>query len=256
MELIGDFHTHTVYSHGKSTLAQNVARAKELGLRHIGVADHGPAHLMYARNRKSEPELRREVDELNDRYGGNPRVWMGVEANLIGLDGAIDIDEAMIPYYDLLLVGYHKGAASRTWRDIRGLNLPAAVASLTKWQRIKARMSERITAGLVAALDRYPVAIITHPGEYIPIDMAVVAVKAAEVGTALEINTKHPYVSVEAGRIAWQAGADLIVGSDAHTLERVGDLRDGVLRAEAMGVPAERLLNASDAGVARLKRAR
>ena len=117
-------------------------------------------------------------------------------------------------------------------------------------------MGERITAGLVAAMDRYPVAIITHPGEYISIDTAVVARKAAELGTALEINTKHPYVSVEAGRIAWQAGADLIVGSDAHTLDRVGNLRDGVLRAEAMGVPPERLLNASEAGVARLKRAR
>ena len=43
--MIFDWHTHTVYSHGKGTIEDNVRIAHERGLREIAITDHGPGHL-------------------------------------------------------------------------------------------------------------------------------------------------------------------------------------------------------------------
>ena len=47
MRQIGDYHTHTVYSHGKSTIEENVLEAMEKGLKTIAIAEHGPGHVFY-----------------------------------------------------------------------------------------------------------------------------------------------------------------------------------------------------------------
>ena len=47
MILTADYHTHTPYSHGKNTVAENVARAKELGLKEIAITDHGLTHIVF-----------------------------------------------------------------------------------------------------------------------------------------------------------------------------------------------------------------
>ena len=42
-----DFHTHTIFSHGKGTIEQNVMRAREIGLAAIAISDHVPGHMTY-----------------------------------------------------------------------------------------------------------------------------------------------------------------------------------------------------------------
>lgn len=52
MILTADYHTHTPYSHGKGTVEENAARAKELGLKQIGITDHGFSHLAFGLKRE------------------------------------------------------------------------------------------------------------------------------------------------------------------------------------------------------------
>ena len=40
-----DWHTHTVYSHGKGTIEDNVKVAIEKNLTSIAITDHGPGHV-------------------------------------------------------------------------------------------------------------------------------------------------------------------------------------------------------------------
>ena len=56
MILTADYHTHTPYSHGKGTVEENAARAKELGLKQIGITDHGFSHLAFGLKRKKVPD--------------------------------------------------------------------------------------------------------------------------------------------------------------------------------------------------------
>ena len=40
-----DHHTHTIYSHGKGKVIDNVREALSKGLDSIAISDHGPGHL-------------------------------------------------------------------------------------------------------------------------------------------------------------------------------------------------------------------
>ena len=44
MIITADYHTHTVFSHGKGDVIDNVKSAKEKGLNAIGITDHGFNH--------------------------------------------------------------------------------------------------------------------------------------------------------------------------------------------------------------------
>ena len=41
MKIIADYHTHTVYSHGKGSIEDNVKVAIEKNIEKIGISDHG-----------------------------------------------------------------------------------------------------------------------------------------------------------------------------------------------------------------------
>ena len=60
-KLTGDYHTHTVFSHGKGTIRENVLHARQLGLKAIAITDHGPGHNEHGMKRESVPEMRRII---------------------------------------------------------------------------------------------------------------------------------------------------------------------------------------------------
>ena len=45
MQILADYHTHTVYSHGKGTIEDNVKEAISKGIKTIGISDHGYKHM-------------------------------------------------------------------------------------------------------------------------------------------------------------------------------------------------------------------
>ena len=63
--MIYDHHTHTVYSHGKGTIEDNVRVASEKGLSSIAITDHGPGHLTYGIKMEKY-----KADDINDSNSG------------------------------------------------------------------------------------------------------------------------------------------------------------------------------------------
>ena len=47
MEILADYHTHTVYSHGKGSIEDNVKVAISKGIKKIGISDHGYKNVAY-----------------------------------------------------------------------------------------------------------------------------------------------------------------------------------------------------------------
>ena len=59
--MIYDHHTHTIYSHGKGTILDNVRAAAAKGIRSIAITDHGPGHLTYGIKMEQLPQMRKDI---------------------------------------------------------------------------------------------------------------------------------------------------------------------------------------------------
>ncbi len=238
MRLRGDYHMHSKYSGDcKNELEDIVKKAIALGLEEIAITDHGPAHAGYGIKKSDYPALRAAIDALNEAYP-EIHILLGLEANLLGTDGTIDIDEDMLELNDWLNAGYHFG--SRLGRDW-GLHIVNFLSRFSKFFYEKAKRNN--TRAMVNAMKRNNITMITHPGAKGPIDIDAVAQTAAETGTMLEINASHGHLTVEAIQKAMAYNVSFVVNSDAHSIERIGDVAEAIRRVEAAGLTVDRVFN-------------
>lgn len=242
MKIYGDYHTHTTYSHGTGSIRDNVNCALQMGLKDIAITDHGPGHYLYGIKKENLLLMREEIDKLNKEYKEKGiRILLGVEANLIGLDGTIDMNEELIELTDILLLGYHYGVTPKSLSDGMGLYVKNFTSKLIPMGREKT--IQRNTDALINAINRYPINFITHPGSKAKVDIKRLARAAGKVGTALEINSKHSQLSVKNLKLALEEDVEFVINSDAHRPEDVGKVEESIKRAKLAGVPLNRIKN-------------
>ncbi len=242
MKINGDYHTHTVYSHGKGTIEDNVKAGIKKGLKAIAICDHGPGHLTYGVKKEKLYEMRKEIDFLNDKYkDSHIKILLGVEANLISYDGSIDIDDEIVEILDILLLGYHFGALPKTFKDFYKLYFYNFVSKYNKiWEEKVKKMN---TIAFIRAMDKYPIDIITHPNAKIRVDIKELSKAAAKVNTALEINAHHGELSSENLKLALEEEVKFYINSDAHDPIDVGEVEKGIKIAKKANVPIDRIVN-------------
>lgn len=219
----------------------NVKAAMAKGLKAIAITDHGPRHFRIGVSLKSLNIMRREIDEINKRYN-NIRVLMGVEANLIGQDGSIDVPSEFLPMFDILLMGFHKEVYPASWRQFTGFFLPNIMMGFGAER--SQELIETNTQAYINAMERYPISIITHPGANISVDTKRLAAAAAAYGVYLEINSSHGFMTAEYVKIAVEQGAKFVVSSDAHSPEMVGDFERAKHIVAQAGLKAIDIINA------------
>lgn len=229
-----DLHTHTIFSHGKGTIEQNVRAALDRGLTHIAITDHGPGHLFYGMKRKDVPVMRKEIELLNKKY---PRIniHLSVEANIIKTDNHLDIRPEEFSQYDFVIAGYHYGLTNcycaHNWLWGHGITLGE--------KQLKIKNTDMV----IKALYENDISILTHPGDKGPFDMLPIAEACADTDTLMEISTWHPHLTVEEIKIAAKTEAEFIISSDAHVPGRIGDFEGGLERAKEAGLDLERIVN-------------
>ena len=81
MEILADYHTHTVYSHGKGSIEDNVKVAISKGIKKIGISDHGYKNVAYGVKIDDFEKMREEIDILNEKYKNQIEILLGVECN-------------------------------------------------------------------------------------------------------------------------------------------------------------------------------
>jgi putative hydrolase len=243
-KLVADYHTHTRYSHGKGTILENVEAARKLGLKKIAIADHGFNHIGIGMNISDLAKIRQEITQLNQRYS-DIDILMGIEANLISLDGDIDIPQEFLNAFDIILMGFHKAVKPATLQDAWSLFIKNGLDKLGLVNRETVRHAN--TKALINGIQRFPIRILTHPGAKINIDTRMLAKRAAKLGVALEINASHGFMTVEYVKIALEEGASFVISSDAHTPDRIGDFQRGIEIAKEAGVPSHKIINTIEA---------
>ena len=233
--MIFDHHTHTVYSHGKGTIADNVRVAAAKGLKSIAITDHGPGHLTYGIDMRKFAQMKAEIEDLRLEFP-HMEILLGVEANTVRVAPFVDVNEEEKAQCEILLAGYHYGILSAGC-------VPNFICEHTGIGKNSASLKEKNTQMILHALYNNKIDVLTHPGDKGPFDINAIAAACAETGTLLEINMKHEHLTVSEIKTAAAHDVKFIIGSDAHVPEAVGEFKGSLARAMEAGLDPARIVN-------------
>ena len=172
MKLLFDLHTHTVASgHAFSTLKENIEEAAAKGFK---------SHWEHQITTVPCRDLRSLFILLNFKAIKEKilgvRIFTGMEANIIDLEGKLDAEEAVLKKMDYVIASLH---------------VPC----------VKAGTREENTNALIGAMKNPYVKIIGHPDDdRFPLDYEKLVKAAAKEKVALEVNNSSffsPYRQTE-----------------------------------------------------------
>ncbi|MDO5521739.1 MAG: phosphatase [bacterium] len=197
MKIALDTHTHTLASgHAYNTISEMAEAASELGLEILAITEHamampGTCHQFYFENLKVVP---REMHGV--------RLMMGTEANIINLNGELDMPDYLLAKMDLVIASMH---------------LPCVTPGT----------AEENTNAVIAAMKHPSVSIIGHPDDArIPMLYEPLVKAAKEHNVLLELNNSSLNPNgfrlnardndIEMLKLCKEYGVSITLGSDAH----------------------------------------
>lgn len=240
MYLTADYHTHTPYSHGKNTVLENAVAAKAKGLKEIAITDHGFNHILFGLKRKKLSSLRAEIEEAKKLTGIN--VLMGMESNLISIDGETDMKQSDLQFFDIYLCGIHEVLRYKSFSDMYKI-LIKNYSAYKLGRRPSDKVIENTTKAYINIIKNNPIDIITHINFKCCCNLEEVAKCCADYGTYIEINTKKRHVSAEELNMMAATGVRFVIDSDAHSASRVGDTKIAEEILAQASVPLEQIDN-------------
>lgn len=221
MFLTADYHTHTVFSHGKGKIIDNAIVAKEKGLKEVGITDHGFAHPAFGLRERKLEKINKLCKDAEKQTG--VKVLVGIESNITGTDGTVDLKEKNYDYFDLFLAGFHKFVLYK-FGTIFSFAMPNILCSSFNKKNISKRLIDENTKAFINVIKNNPIDVITHLNYCCFADAVEVAKVASDYGTYIELNAKkHHFTKDELYAIS-KTGVNFIINSDAHTPDRVGEI--------------------------------
>jgi putative hydrolase len=228
-----DFHVHSTFSDGASTLAENVQAARERGLRTLCLVDHVRRDTLWL------PDFTAAVQEYRHQPG--LRILAGVEAKILDSSGQLDIPPSLAGI-DLVLIADHQFPADngpvhpaevRSAIEYGGMTALEAIERLCEATANVLHWASWLSArsGLPAAGGPRP--LLAHLFSILPkigLSEAMVperlltdlAKRVAHAGAMVEVNEKWSCPSVPVIAAMAEAGVTLVAGSDSHHCRDVG----------------------------------
>ena len=220
----GDLHSHTTLSDGRNTLEEMATAAKARGYAYLAITDHSASHGFG--DHVTAERLWQRIEEIRQWNKGKRgfRLLAGSEVN-IDLDGALDYPDDLLEALDWVLASVH-----------------------TSFSISEAAMTERV----LTAIDNPRVDCIGHlTGRLIGrrepygIDVEAVVGAAARAGTMLEINgnPNRRDLSEQHARLAAEAGVTIVLDTDAHGVDTLGNMAYAVATARRAWLTAADIAN-------------
>jgi len=225
--LRGDLHSHSNWSDGGSPIEAMVAAARTLGREYLALTDHSP-NLTIANGLSIErlEEQLRIVEDINASHDGF-QLLKGIEVDILE-DGTLDQAPQMLDRLDVVVASVHSKLRSdkktMTARMLGGISDPHT--------NVLGHCTGRLVQGSRG----------TRPES--EFDAAKVFSECAEWGVAVEINSRPERQDPPDNliKMALDAGCLFSIDSDAHAPGQLDFLQYGAARAEALGVPKDRIV--------------
>lgn len=226
-DLQGDLHSHTDVTDGRADIETMARAAKAAGHRYLAITDHSQSLAMASGLDEARALAHaRAVREVSSRLDGIT-LLAGIECD-IRPDGTMDLADDCLAQLDIVVASVHSAfnqePARLTDRYLRALACP--------WVDVLGHPTGRII------LRREP----------LQADWARIFAAAAASGVCIEINCQVDRLDVDdvRARHAHDAGAPIVISSDAHSPAALGGLRWGVVVARRAWLTADDVLNARD----------
>ncbi|WP_344375868.1 PHP domain-containing protein [Agromyces tropicus] len=239
--LRGDLHAHSEWSDGTTSIAAMARAAASAGLEYFALTDHSPS--LRVANGLSPERLESQLEivgALNAGLGEGPgdaderdrgdlgvRILAGIEVDILE-DGTLDQEPALLDRLDVVVASVHsKLRAPRdamTERMLRAIRDPR--------MNVLGHCTGRLVQGSRG----------TRPQS--EFDAEAVFAACAEHDVAVEVNSRPERQDPpdDLIRIALDAGCRFSIDSDGHAPGHFGFLALGAKRAEAAGIPPERIV--------------
>ncbi len=223
-DIRGDLHSHTTLSDGRNTLEEMAEAGRERGYAYMAITDHSASHGFG--DHVTDEMLWERIEEIRAWNKGKRgfRLLAGSEVN-IGLDGSLDYPDDLVEALDWVVASVHTSFSIS---------------------------AEEMTGRVLAAIENPQVDCIGHlTGRLIGrrepygIDVEAVAAAAARTGTMLEINgnPNRRDLSDRHARLAVDAGATIVLNTDAHGVDTLGNMAYAVATARRAWLTAADIAN-------------
>ncbi len=227
-DIKGDCHVHSEYSDGGNSIDEIAAAAQKAGYSWVCICDHSKSLRIAGGldERKLEEKIK-EIRQVNKKY--SIEVLCGQEVDIRD-DGSLDYSNETLSKLDVVIAAVHSGfSGSRqkiTGRVLRAMENP--------YVHIIAHLSGRLL----------------NEREAYAIDINAVIEKAAETGTALEINAYPRRLDLyyNYARLAARSGVKLAIGTDSHHLSELAYMKYGLDVARRGWLEKKDLLNTISTG--------
>ncbi len=237
--ITSDFHTHTTYSHGTGSVLDNALVAQEKGLDFMAITDHGINHPFVGVPRRKFPKIRQDIENVQKQIE-HTQILFGIESNIIGVDGEIDLKPADISQLDIVLAGFHLTSFPSKFSNYFKLSWNGVSHALGVSSKSQI---ERNTRAYLNAIKQNPIDILTHPGFRLDIDVKEVAKACADYGTLMELSSRHATPGEDVIEDLLSTDVMFVVNSDAHKPENVGKWDFAIQLIEKYNIPPDRIAN-------------
>jgi DNA polymerase (family X) len=223
-DIRGDLHCHTTRSDGRASVYEMGLAARERGYDYLAICDH-------TKNVRVVPGLAaddvraqaEEIAEANERLAPF-RLLRGIECDILH-DGSLDLPDDVLAELDWVQASLHAG------------------------QR---RPREELTKQVLEAMRSPHVSALSHPtGRYIgrrpenALDLERVFETSIETGVALEVNGLPDRLDLSGNHVreAIEAGAPIVVSTDAHSIQGLENMELAVHTARRGWARAANVVN-------------
>jgi putative hydrolase len=228
--LRGDCHTHSTWSDGGSSPAEMAQAARDLGHEWIALTDHSPR--LTVANGLSVERLQEQLElvgQLNAEVAPF-RVLTGIEVDILE-DGSLDQREDLLARLDVVVASIH----SKLRMPAREMTLRMITAVSNPHVDVLGHCTGRLIAGRGRPESEF--------------DPERVFGACIENGVAVEINCRPERQDPPDRLLRIAADMDCLfsIDTDAHAPGQLDWIGSGCVRAEAMGITPDRVINTRSA---------
>ena len=188
--LTGEWHLHTTYTDGKSSVDEYCAKAVELGLPLLAFTEHVPKSMTY-----DYSKLLADIDAAREKYD-SLIILTGCEAKVLP-DGTLDVSDDILYTVDYPIFAYHSFPIDQ----------------------------KLIIETIYSVINNYPVNAWAHPGYFLKkTDLTIPEEELMNIfldlkkrDVLLELNNKYLLPDIKWVSLAQKLNVTTVRGSDCHT---------------------------------------